>query len=28
LSAASARYLRIGDSGFGAAKPRFLEMAT
>ena len=28
FSAASARYLRIGDSGFGAAKPRFLEMAT
>ena len=28
LSAASARYLRIGDSGFGAVKARFLEMAT
>ena len=28
LSAASARYLRIGDSDFGAVKARFLEMAT
>ena len=28
LSAASARYLPIGDSDFGAVKPRFLEMAT
>ena len=25
LRAASARYLRVGDSGFGAAKARFLE---
>jgi hypothetical protein len=28
LSAASARYLPIGDSDFGAIKPRFIEMAT
>ena len=28
LSAASARYLRIGDSDFGSVKPRVLEMAT
>jgi hypothetical protein len=28
LSAASARYLRIGDSDFGAVKARFIEMAT
>ena len=28
LSAASARYLRICDSDFGAVKARFLEMAT
>jgi hypothetical protein len=28
LSAASARYLPIGDSDFGAVKPRFIEMAT
>jgi hypothetical protein len=28
LSAASAQYLPIGDSDFGAVKPRFLEMAT
>ena len=28
LSAASPRYLRIGDSDFGAVKARFLEMAT
>ena len=25
LSAASTRYLRIGDSGFGAVKARFLD---
>jgi hypothetical protein len=28
LSAASARYLPIGGSDFGAVKPRFIEMAT
>jgi hypothetical protein len=28
LSAASARYLPIGNSDFGAVKARFLEMAT
>jgi len=28
LSAASARYLRIGDSDFRAVKAQFLEMAT
>ena len=28
LSAASARYLPIGDSDFGAVKPRFIKMAT
>jgi hypothetical protein len=28
LSAASARYLRMGDSDFRAVKARFLEMAT
>ena len=28
LSAASARYLPIGDSDFGAVKARFLEIAT
>jgi hypothetical protein len=28
LSAAFARYLRMGDSDFGAVKARFIEMAT
>ena len=28
LSAAFARDMRVGDSDFGEAKPRFLEMAT
>ena len=28
LSAAFARDMRVGDSGCGALKPRFLEMAT